>query len=90
MVERNKKKIEQNYIHENKETGEKKLLLDVFFAVIIQKCMGKALDEARISPMPDRQLIQFVKTVKDHHYQIIEFAKKILKEFGYEVSDTPR
>jgi len=86
MVDKNKKEVEQNYVHVD-ETGEKKLLLDVFFTVIVQKCMGKALDEARISPMPDRQLTQFCKTIKDHHYQILDFAKRILKEFGYDVND---
>lgn len=87
MIDKRKKEVEQNYIQENKETGKKELILDTFFTVIIQKCIGKALDEARISPMPDRQLNQFMRTVKDHHYQLIDFAKKILKDFGYEVSD---
>ena len=86
MVDKKKHEEEQNYIYEN-EKGEKKILLDVFLKVVIQKCMGKALDEARVSPMPDRQLAQFCKTIKDHHYQVLDFAKKILKDLGYTSSD---
>ncbi len=88
MVDQNKNhEEEQNYIYENKDTGKQEIYFDIFLKVIVQKCIGKALDEARISPMPDRQLNQFCRTIKDHHYQVIDFAKKILKDLGYELGD---
>ena len=84
MIE-NQKSDEQSYID---ETGtNKKLCLDVLLKVLIQRCMGRALDEARISSMSDRSLSQFTKTVKDDFYKIIHDGRRILREYGYEVTE---
>jgi len=79
-----KREEEQSYIYD--EAGEKKIHLDLFVKFLIQRCIGKALDEARVSPMSDRQLNQFSRTVKDEFYRTAEFGSKILEQFGYSVS----
>lgn len=84
-MQENKKPEEQSFIDES--GSEKKLHLDVLLKVLIQRCMGRALDEARVSSMSDRSLAQFTKTIKDDFYQIIHDGRKILKEFGYETTD---
>jgi len=81
----NQKSDEQSFINES--DGEKKIYLDVLLKVLIQRCMGRALDEARISSMSDRSLAQFTKTVKDDFYKIINDGRKILKEFSYDITD---
>lgn len=84
-MQENQKPDEQSFIN---ETGaEKKLYIDVLLKVLIQRCMGRALDEARISSMSDRSLSQFTKTIKDDFYKIISDGKRILKEFNYDVTD---
>ena len=62
--------------------GVKKLNFDVVLRTLIQECMGKALDYARISGMTDRSLTQFERSVKDDFYLIIEQGCKMLKEVG--------
>ena len=76
---------EQSYIYE--EAGEKKIHLDLFIKFLIQRCIGKALDEARISPMTDRQLSQFSRTIKDEFYKTAEYGSKILESHGYELGE---
>lgn len=76
---------EQSYIYE--DGGEKKIYLDLFIKFLIQRCIGKALDEARISPMTDRQLNQFSRTIKDEFYKTAEYGSKILESYGYELGD---
>lgn len=76
---------EQSYIYE--DGGEKKIYLDLFIKFLIQRCIGKALDEARISPMTDRQLNQFSRTVKDEFYKTAEYGSKILESYGYELGE---
>lgn len=65
------------------EAGEKTLKLDIFLRTLIQRCMGKALDYARISGMADRSLTQFERSVKDDFYTIVDDGIRILKETGY-------
>ena len=76
---------EKSFIIE--EAGEKKLSLHTFIKVLIQRCMGKSLDYARMSGMTDRNLKQFERTIKDDFYQIIGDSKQILNEFGYITDD---
>lgn len=84
-MQENQKPEEQSFINES--GTEPKLYLDILLKVLIQRCMGRALDEARISSMSDRSLTQFTKTIKDDYYKIIHDGRKILKEFGYDVTD---
>ena len=79
------KEEEQSYIYE--KAGEKKIYLDLFIKFLIQRCIGKALDEARVSPMNDRQLNQFSRTIKDEFYKNAEYGAKILESFGYELGE---
>lgn len=79
------KEEEQSYVYE--AAGEKKIHLDLFIKFLIQRCIGKALDEARISPMTDRQLNQFSRTIKDEFYKTAEYGSKILESFGYELGE---
>ncbi len=81
----NQKPDEQSFIDESGHT--KKLHLDILLKVLIQRCMGRALDEARVSSMSDRSLVQFTKTIKDDFYKIISDGRKVLKEFGYDTID---
>lgn len=76
---------EQSYIDES--GSNQKLHLDILLKALVQRCMGRALDEARVSSMSDRSLVQFSKTIKDDFYKIINDGRKILKDFGYEVTD---
>ena len=84
-MQENQKPEEQSFIDES--GNEKKLYLDVLLKVLIQRCMGRALDEARVSSMSDRSLSQYTKTIKDDFYKIIHDGRRILKEFGYDVTD---
>ncbi len=79
-----RKEEEQSYMYD--EAGEKKIHLDLFVKFLIQRCIGKALDEARVSPMTDRQLNQFSRTIKDEFYKNAEYGAKILQAFGYDLS----
>lgn len=72
---------EKNFIIE--EAGQQRLKLDRFIKALIQRCMGKALDYARMSGMADRSLKQFERTVKDDFYKIISDGSQILKDFGH-------
>lgn len=88
MIEYNSHKDDdQEYIRENKETGEQDLYIDTFIKSLLQQYMGTALDLARISPMNDRQLQQYQRKMKDRCYELAENGAKILKKFGYELSD---
>ena len=80
-----KKEEEQSYVYET--DGGKKIYMDLFIKFLIQRCIGKALDEARISPMTDRQLTQFSRTVKDEFYKTAEYGSKILESYGYELGE---
>ena len=79
MTEQNKD--EKEFIID--EAGKRHLKLDLFQKALIQRCMGKALDYARMSAMSDRNLKQFERTIKDDFYQIINDGRRILIEFGY-------
>jgi hypothetical protein len=65
------------------DCGDKHLNLDVLLRTLIQRCMGKALDYARISGMTDRSLSQFERSVKDDFYKVIQDGVSILEEFNY-------
>jgi hypothetical protein len=77
-----KKEEEQSQLYE--KVDGKGIYLDLFIKFLIQRCIGKALDEARISPMTDRQLTQYSRTVKDEFYKTAEYGAKILESYGYE------
>ena len=86
-MEREKEDKEQSFIVENKETGEKKIYVDILLKTLLQRYMGEALDLARVSPMPERQFIQYTRKMKDYCYRIAKDGAKILGEFGYELGD---
>ena len=77
------KKENEKQMFSTDAKGVKKLSVEVLMRTLIQRCMGKALDYARISGMADRSLAQFERSVKDDFYMIIDDGSKILKEYGY-------
>lgn len=63
--------------------GTKTLNLHVLVKTVIQQCMGKAIDYARVSGMSDRSFQQFERLVKDDFYRIIEYSQKLMNDHGY-------
>ena len=84
------KSDEKSFIIEDAGTGERKLDIGLFTKILIQRCMGKSLDYARMSGMTDRNLKQFERTIKDDFYQIIGDSKQILTEFGYIIDENTK
>ena len=66
------------------EDGKEHLNLHIFIESLLTLSMGTALDMGRLAIQHKEAFEQFQRTVKDTSYDRIEFAKKILKKYGYE------
>lgn len=77
-----KQKSEHDFVTLD-EQGNKQLNLHVLMKILIQQCMGKSIDYARVSGMSDRSFQQFERLVKDDFYKIIDYSHKILTEHNF-------
>jgi hypothetical protein len=66
------------------EQGKEHLNLFIFMESLLTLSMGKALDMGRLAIQHKEAFEQFQRTIKDDSYDRIEFAKRILKKYGYE------
>lgn len=62
-------------------TPDKVLDLAVFQKKLLEEVMGYVLDLAKISPIEDRQLAQFERTLKTHVRKVISNSIRALAEY---------
>lgn len=80
MAEKHRKDITSHEIVD--ASGKVHIRLDIFLKGLVQKLMGNALDNGRLSINTDRQFDQFQKSTKDYFYEMSENAVKYLKAHG--------